>query len=468
MQKQELLSLFTIKQMSDGVFWLDQSGRFFWVNPAASRMLGYEISELLELSVFDINPSMTPEVWATHWNNQVKENTRIETQHKKKEGKLFPVEITNNFIEYEGNTYACSIIRDITERKQKESALRGALMEIRSLKEKLEEENNYLQEEINTNQNFGEIITQSETFRAVLSDIGQVAATNSTVLITGESGTGKELIARSIHRLSKRCDRPMIKVNCAALPANLIESELFGHEKGAFTGALTQKKGRFEIAHQGTLFLDEIGEMPLELQAKLLRVLQEGEFEPVGSTRTLKVDVRILAATNRTLLKEVEKERFREDLYYRLNVFPIHCIPLRERKEDIPLLVKHFCEKFESKIGKKISHIPKKVIQTLQLYDFPGNIRELENFIERAIILSKNGKLLIGDWLPKSYQKRKSDAVMSLEAVQKEHIIQVLQMTNWRISGDKGAARMLNIKPTTLESRMKKLNISRSMDIAEE
>ncbi|MEM1219357.1 MAG: sigma 54-interacting transcriptional regulator, partial [Bacteroidota bacterium] len=461
MEKISALSQFTIAKMSDEVFWLDQEGKFFWVNQAACDALGYRPEELSKMSVFDINPNMNLERWTTHWREQTQQNEPVEVMHQRKDGKLFPVEIVNNFIQYEGKTYSCAIVRDITERKHKESALRGALLEIRELKERLEEENNYLQEEIKLGQNFGEIITQSEAFKSVLVEIEQVAETNSTVLITGESGTGKELIARSIQKLSRRCNRPLIKINCAALPAHLIESELFGHEKGAFTGALQKKKGRFELADGGTLFLDEIGEMPIELQPKLLRVLQEGAFEPVGSGQTIKVDVRILAATNRDLQKEVEKGRFREDLFYRLHVFPIHCIPLRDRKEDIPLLMRHFCKKFEAKIGKSITNIPQKVIKQLQDYDFPGNIRELENFVERAIILSKNGKLELGNWIPKTTPKHLPKRILTLEELQKRHIIETLQHTNWRISGEKGAAKLLGIKPTTLESRMKKLGIRR-------
>ncbi len=458
---------FTVSRAGDAIFWICQNGKIKFVNEACCKRLGYTRQEILQKTIFDINPNFDPEKLSQHFDRiRVEGKAVLESEHHTKEGKIIPVEIASNYVEFEGEAFTCSIVRDITERKLKESALRGALMEIRELKERLEEENNYFQEEIKLDHNFGEIITQSQAFKSVLAEIEQVAETDSTVLVTGESGTGKELIARSIHKLSRRCDRPIIKVNCAALPGNLIESELFGHEKGAFTGALTKKKGRFELADKGTLFLDEIGEMPIELQAKLLRVLQEGEFEPVGSSQTIKVDVRILAATNRDLQKEVEKGSFREDLYYRLNVFPIHCIPLRDRKEDIPLLIRHFCKKFESKIGKRITNIPQKVIKQLQDYDFPGNIRELENFVERAIILSKNGKLEIGSWLPKTSNKTLSKKIVSLDELQKQHIIKTLQHTSWRVSGEKGAAKLLGIKPTTLESRMKKLNIRRSNEVA--
>ncbi|MEM8908393.1 MAG: sigma 54-interacting transcriptional regulator [Bacteroidota bacterium] len=459
------LSHFTVQKASDAIFWMCKQGNIKHVNQAACDRMGYTYDELVQLNILDLNQSFDLEQLHAFWATMEKTGNHIaESVHTTRAGKAIPVEINANFIEFEGERYTCSIVRDITERKRKEAALRGALMEIRELKERLEAENNYLQEEISTNNSFGEIISQSEDFHEVLKQVEQVADTSSTVLITGESGTGKELIARALHQLSNRADRPMIKVNCATLPSNLIESELFGHEKGAFTGAFQKKVGRFELADRGTLFLDEIGEMPIELQAKLLRALQEGEFERLGGTQTIKVDVRIVAATNRDLEKEVEKGQFREDLFYRLNVFPIHCLPLRRRKEDIPLLVRHFCKKFESRIGKIIHNIPQKVIQQLQSYDFPGNIRELENIVERAVIVSKNGKLQLGNWLPKNKVKVKNDELLTLDEMQKKHIIEVLKVTKWRISGEKGAAKILGMKPTTLESRMKKLEIQRSME----
>jgi len=361
--------------------------------------------------------------------------------------------------------YACSMVRNISDRKRKEAAIRGALLEIKSLKEKLEAENNYLQEEIEFHNNFGEIISNDPKFRVVLKQIEQVANTNSTVLITGESGTGKELIARALHQLSRRSNRSMIKVNCAALPANLIESELFGHEKGAFTGALSSKLGKFELADGGTLFLDEIGEMPIDLQPKLLRAIQEGEIERLGGQGMINIDVRIIAATNRDLPKEIEKGKFREDLFYRLNVFPIHSIPLRERKDDIPLLIRFFCEKIGSKLGKKITDVPQKVIDQLMTYEFPGNIRELENLIERAIITSRGSKLSLGNWFnPKKKRKKKTEYV-SLESYQRTYIIDVLRYTQWRVSGENGAAKILGIRPTTLFSKMDRLGIKRSMEV---
>jgi len=328
---------------------------------------------------------------------------------------------------------------------------------------KLKAQNQYLQEEIKLNNNFEEIISKSKNFQKVLQQIERVASTDATVLILGESGTGKELLARAVHNISNRSKRPLVKVNCATLPANLIESELFGHEKGAFTGAMDRKIGRFELADGGTIFLDEIAELPVELQAKLLRVLQEGEFERLGNPRTMKVNVRVIAATNRNLDQAIEKKEFREDLFYRLNVFPIISPPLRERKEDIPLLVKHFCQKHEAKIGKKIIHIEPEVIDALMEYNWPGNIREIENLIERAMIISPGNTLSYGDWLPvtKRMAKAGKPGPVKLEDVEKEHIIEVLKTAGWKVSGEKGAARILGLNPTTLEAKMKKLGIKR-------
>lgn len=328
--------------------------------------------------------------------------------------------------------------------------------------ERLKAQNLYLQEEIKLNNNFEEIVSKSKKFHKVLQQIEQVASTDATVLILGESGTGKELLARAIHNISKRSKRPLIKINCATLPANLIESELFGHERGAFTGAMDRKIGRFELAENGTIFLDEIGELPIELQAKLLRVLQEGEFERLGNPKTMKVNVRVIAATNRNLEEAIEKKEFREDLYYRLNVFQIVSPPLRNRKEDIPLLVNHFVKKYESKMDREIKNIPEKVIDALMLYNWPGNIRELENMIERALILSSGDTLEYGDWIPtlKNISNNQTK-LLKMEEVEKEHIISILNQTNWKVSGEKGAAKILGLNPTTLESRMKKLEIKR-------
>ncbi len=327
---------------------------------------------------------------------------------------------------------------------------------------KLQAQNLYLQDEIKLNSNFEEIVSKSKKFHKILQQIEKVASTDATVLILGESGTGKELLARAVHNISKRSKRPLIKINCATLPANLIESELFGHERGAFTGAMERKIGRFELADGGTIFLDEIGELPVELQAKLLRVLQEGEFERLGNPKTMKVNVRVIAATNRNLEEAIVKKEFREDLFYRLNVFQIVSPPLRDRKEDIPLLVRHFVKKYEGKMNREIKNIPDKVIDALMLYDWPGNIRELENLVERALILSVGDTLEYGDWIPFAKNTGTDQASsLKMEDVEKEHIVTVLDQTNWKVSGEKGAAKILGLNPTTLESRMKKLEIKR-------
>ena len=349
--------------------------------------------------------------------------------------------------------------REIKQRQKTEAELENSLNEIKELKDRLKEENVYLQEEINTTYNFSEIIGKNKKFKKTLALIEQVAPSQTTILILGETGTGKELIARAIHNLSDRIDRPLVKVNCAALPANLIESELFGHEKGAFTGASTRKIGRFELADNGTIFLDEIGDLPLDLQAKLLRVLQEGEFERLGGTKSLQVNVRVLAATNRNLDELRSQGEFRDDLFYRLNVFPIESPPLRERKDDIPMLVKHFVEKFNKKTGKSIEKSPQTVLDTLQGYDWPGNIRELENVIERAIVLSQGDQLQLGDWFVKTSSPRIKASIPTLDEMQKDHIIYTLGITKGKIRGDGGAADILGLKPTTLEFRMKKLGI---------
>jgi PAS domain S-box-containing protein len=362
---------------------------------------------------------------------------------------------TNEVIAIEG------FFNDITQQIEAEKELTQALLEVEYLKNRLEEENIYLRQEIRLSYNFENIISRSEKFTQVLAQVEQVAATDATVLILGETGTGKELVARAVHNLSTRSERSLVKVNCAALPANLIESELFGHEKGAFTGAVARKVGRFELADGSSIFLDEIGELPLDLQVKLLRVLQEGEFERLGSTQTLKVHVRVIAATNRDLEKAVQNGSFREDLFYRLNVFPIQIPPLRDRPEDVPLLVKYFIQKFSKKTGKQIEHVPRKVMEILQGYHWPGNIRELENIIERAVILSPGKRLELGEWFSPKDTPSKSAKLATLEEVERTHILKALKKTRWRVSGDNGAAKMLAIHPQTLVSRMKKLGIQR-------
>ena len=347
---------------------------------------------------------------------------------------------------------------DMTERKQMEGQLQARLREIEDLKQQLEHENIYLREEVKQLFAREELVGQSDAMRWVLAQVEKVAPTDSTVLIAGETGTGKEMIARAIHNLSRRKDRALITVNCAALPPSLIESELFGREKGAYTGAMTMMKGRFELADGSTLFLDEIGELPLEVQVKLLRVLEEGRFERLGSTKTMHVDVRIIAASNRDLTQDVQADTFRKDLYYRLNVFPIPIPPLRERPEDIPLLAWAFVREFEKKMGKRIESIPKRSLEALQRYAWPGNVRELRNVIEHAMIVS-SGKSL--DLRVPAIASGESVASQALEDIERKHILSVLEKTRWRLTGQGGAAERLGLKRTTLQSRMKKLGIKR-------
>jgi|WetSurMetagenome_2_1015567.scaffolds.fasta_scaffold01338_8 formate hydrogenlyase transcriptional activator len=351
------------------------------------------------------------------------------------------------------------LLQEIEERKKAEESLRDALKEVKELKDQLRQENIYLREEINLMHSHGDIVGGSEAIRTVFKQIEQVAPTDSTVLIQGETGTGKELIAHAVHNLSSRKGRLMIKVNCAALPPTLIESELFGREKGAFTGSLSRQLGRFELAHDSTIFLDEIDSLPLELQAKLLRVLESGEFERLGSPLTVKVDVRIISATNRDLAELVGEGGFREDLYYRLNVFQVTVPPLRERREDIMPLVWSFVEDFSKRMGKRIESIPQLNAEALQAYPWPGNIRELRNVTERAMIIS-SGPVLHME-APK-IAKSGVDRTGTLEEVEKRRILEALGAAGWQVSGKNGAAEILDINPKTLESRMQKLGIYRN------
>jgi PAS domain S-box-containing protein len=364
------------------------------------------------------------------------------------------------------------VVFDITERKRVEKDLNAALVEIRGLKERVEEENLYLREEIFEVKGFDEIVGKSDALKYVLTRVEQVAKTDATVLLQGETGVGKELIARAIHEKSSRSNRPQVKVNCATLPEALVESELFGHEKGAFTGADRQRKGRFELADGGTILLDEVGELPASTQAKLLRVLQEGEFERVGGSRTIKVKVRIIAATNRKLHDEVSAGRFRQDLFYRLNVYPITIPPLRERREDIPLLVSHYVREIGERLGKNISEVPAQVMREFTEYNWPGNIRELQNVIERAVIVSPDVVLRLPEPLLQATTTPdgKSDGLMqaievsTLDEAEREHILRALEATGWRIEGPKGAAAMLKLHPSTLRFRMKKLGLTKVLN----
>jgi PAS domain S-box-containing protein len=361
------------------------------------------------------------------------------------------------------------VMFDVTERKRAEQDLHAALVEIRRLKEQLEEENLYLKEEISEVKGFEEIVGKSDALKYVLTRVEQVAKTDATVLLQGETGVGKELIARGIHERSSQSAAPYIKVNCATLPEALVESELFGHEKGAFTGADRQRKGRFELADGGTILLDEAGELPPGTQVKLLRVLQEGEFERVGGSDTIKVSVRVIAATNRKLLDEVSAGRFRQDLFYRLNVYPITIPPLRQRREDIPLLVSHYAREIGDRLGKSIHEVPAQVMHEFTGYNWPGNVRELQNVIERAVIISSDGVLRLPEPLVQATTEpvhesgvsNESTRVSSLNEAEREHILRALEATGWRINGLNGAAAMLKLHPSTLRFRMKKLGLTK-------
>ena len=433
-------------------------------NPAASAIFGYDASEAIGqygvgLIISKNESEPTEAIRQKLLKN--KGGERNTNQNITKSGKTITCEWYNTpLVDQEGNVIGvASLAHDITARVKAERELLVANTQLEALTNQLKDENLYLKEEINQTHNIGNIIGQNNQFRKVLGLSEKVASTPTTVLILGETGTGKELLARAIHELSDRKQYPLVKVNCAALPANLIESELFGYEKGAFTGATTSKKGRFDLAHHGTIFLDEIGDLPLGLQTKLLRVLQEGEFEKLGGTATIKVDVRVIAATNQDLESLCADGKFRTDLFYRLNVFPIESPPLRQRLDDIPILVNHFVSKFNLKIGKNIEYVSDKIIAMLQSYEWPGNIRELENVIERAMIISSGPQLIIGDWLVKQLKTNTNTSVKPLDEVQKEHIVSTLQMTHGKVSGDSGAAKLLGLKPTTLFSRMQKFGI---------
>ena len=393
------------------------------------------------------------------------------------DGSYFPVEFTSTPVIRDGEIIGAVVVfRDISERLNTEAKLTQALNELQNLKSRLEQQNEYLQEEILQDNQYHEIVGNSSSIREIIEKIKVVAQTDANVMIYGESGTGKELIARAIHQSSHRKQQPLIRVNCAAIPAELFESEFFGHAKGAFTGAVRDRAGRFELADQGTLFLDEIGEIPLELQSKLLRVLQEGTFERVGEEKTRKVNVRIIAATNRNLKLEVRQKRFREDLYFRLNVFPIFSPALRERKEDIPLLVSHF-----SKLISETRKVPylsfsQKHIQELQCYNWPGNIRELQNVLERAMITARHGAvsfqyLLEQDGQPVAHQEKQPNTplqqnlteiltIEDLKQLEIDNLKRAVEHCEGKIFGDDGAAKLIGINPTTLISRLKKFGIS--------
>ena len=455
----------SIEQARDIILWTDpKTGKLLYFNKAVEQQLGYTAQEFYEIKSKDLIADYDVKGQKKYRKTLANKQEFIgECSLIRKDGTKMIMELKSSLVQLEDTSVNCSIFRDISVRKAKEQELQQLLAENMKLKEGLEAENTYLNQELGLSHNFDDIISTSPKYAAILANVEEVADTGATVLITGETGTGKELLARAVHQLSDRSDRPLVKINCAALPENLIESELFGHEKGAFTGAITRKIGRFELANHATLFLDEIGEMPIELQPKLLRVLQEGEFSRLGSNKTLKTDVRIIAATNRDLPKMVAAGTFREDLYYRLNVYPIHNIPLRERKEDIPLLVRHFLKKFNDRIGRHVIKVSARSLTKLQSYDYPGNIRELENIIERAVITSKTETLDLRQWQPEKVKKSsKKQPFLTFEAMERKYIIDALQETKWRVSGENGAAKLLGLKGKTLDSKMRRLNIKRS------
>jgi PAS domain S-box-containing protein len=441
--------------------YIIQDGLMTYVNPTLCRMFGYRPEEVTgRLTPSDlIHPDDVPEMMKG-LNGMLEGTARLETsvfRAVRKDGSLLYIEVYGVLTEHRGRPAVIGTLMDITDRRRAEEELRAAFAEIRLLKEQLEAENVYLREEMKLNHVHGDIVGESPAIKQTLALAEQVAPTDSTVLIYGETGTGKELLARSIHNLSPRKGRPLVAVNCAAMPSALIESELFGREKGAYTGALTRQAGRFEVADKATIFLDEVGELSLEAQAKLLRVLQEGKFERLGSSNTMTVDVRVIAATNRDLEQAVRDGRFREDLFYRLNVFPITVPPLRERREDIPVLVWTFVHEFSKKMGKRIESIPKKTIEALSGHPWPGNVRALRNTIERAMILSTGTTLKVE--LPVA--ESRAEAATTLADAQRSHITRALEATGWRIRGKGGAAERLGLKPTTLEYRMKRLGIRR-------
>ncbi len=450
-----------LKSMPEFAYVFNKQGELVLWNKNLESVLGYSADELYKKDVYDFMEENVRDVNSEAINRIFtdKEEQSLEQNIITKTGGKIPVIDTANYALINGEEYLIGMAIDISKLRDTEKKLQQVIAELQNLRNQLQSENVYLRKEIESSYGFEEVIGKSETLMYSLYRIEQVAPTDSTVLLEGETGTGKELFAAAIHKLSKRCNQAFIKVNCASLPTTLIESELFGHEKGAFTGAVQMQIGRFELADGGTLFLDEISEIPVELQSKLLRVLQEGEFERIGSPKTIKVDVRIIAATNRNLEMRIRKKLFRKDLYYRLNVYPITIPPLRERISDIPLLAKHFVKHFNPKLGKNIKRISKKTITQLQKYSWPGNVRELENIIERAVITSSGSSLSIEPLFKPDFEE--NDQFLPFIEYERQYIIRVLEKTYWRVAGSDGAAHILDIHPETLRSRMRKLGIKR-------
>lgn len=459
----------TLFEFANDAIFIEKFDRFVDCNTKALEIYGCRKDQLVGKTYVDLSPERQPD--GTLSRDKALPILRLAEQGKpqffewkvrKPDGTLFDTEVSLTRIELSGEVFLLAIVRDVTRRKQVEESLLKALSDMEQVRGRLEADCTYLQEEIRIEQNFDEIIGQSDALQHALHKLEQIAPTDTTVLLLGETGVGKELFARAIHNLSPRKNRPLVKVNCATLPSNLIESELFGHERGAFTGAHTSHVGRFELAHGATLFLDELGELPLELQAKLLRVLQDGEFERVGGSHTIRTDARVIAATNRDLEEEVRSGRFRKDLWYRINVFPVSIPPLRQRKEDIPPLVRWLVNKFAKKLRKTIKTIPHPVMKALEAYPWPGNVREMENVLERAVIGSQGPALLLADKLegpraPGSPDPRRK----TLVEMEREYLLRILEETYWRIEGEDGAAGILGLHPSTLRGRLRKLGIRR-------
>jgi len=450
-----------LKAMPEFAYVFNKQNELVLWNKNLELLLGYSADELYKKSVYDFIAENEKDANIEAINRLFtdKEEQTLNQNILTKSGEKIPVIDTANYALIDGEEYLIGMAIDISKLKNTEKKLQQAIGELQKLKEQLEIENIYLREEIISGHDFTNIIGESESLMHSLFRVEQVAEMDTTVLLEGETGTGKELFAVAIHRLSKRKNRPFVKVNCASLPATLIESELFGHEKGAFTGAIQKQIGRFELANGGSIFLDEIGEIPFELQSKLLRVLQEGEFERIGSPKTIKVDVRVIAATNKNLEKQIAKKLFRKDLYYRLNVYPITIAPLRDRISDIPQLTKHFVDIFNRRMGRDIKRISQKTIKQLQKYSWPGNIRELENIIERAVIISPSTSLIVEQLHKPGFEE--VGKLLPLSEYERQYIIKVLEKTYWKVEGVNGAAKILDINPETLRSRMRKLKIKR-------
>lgn len=451
-----------------GLWVIERDTGNVWVTPQTRRLFYFDEEEVLNYASFNrmIDPADRKRVeLAVQASIRSAEKLDIEYRVTNPDGGVRWIRSSGKRLSEKNNKTVrlMGASADISKGKQMEEQLLLHLEEINSLKEQLEQDNINLRKEIELQHVHEDIVGRSPAMRKILAQAEQVAQTDATVLIEGETGTGKELLARAVHRLSNRKDRPLVTVNCASLPPTLVESELFGREKGAYTGALTRMTGRFEMADQATLFLDEIGELPLDVQAKLLRVLEQGSFERLGSSKPLKVDVRVITATNQDLSRQIEIGRFRKDLYYRLNVFPIHLPPLRERPEDIPSLVWAFVKQYGDKMGRRIDRIPRPNMNALQHYTWPGNVRELKNLIERALIVS-NSRIL--DLHPPHGAAAEMSENQTMAEAERSHLKSVLQQTGWRISGPGGAAGILGLKRTTLQSKMKKLGINRPQNSA--